>query len=102
MRHSQHIFHGKLHATFTRPSVSATYGDDVMRWAFVLQLGSQTKAPPGQLEGWIEEVDTGREMRFRSTDELLAFLGECFEATQRRRRAADDNADNDDMCTRGT
>ena len=100
MRHPQHIFHGKLHATFTRPSVSATYGDDVMRWAFVLQLGSQTKAPPGQLEGWIEEVDTGREMRFRSTDELLAFLGERFEAAQRRERGVDDNADGD-LCTRG-
>ena len=50
----QHIFHGKLHATFTRPSVSATYGDDVMRWAFVLQLGSQTKAPPGSSKGGLK------------------------------------------------
>lgn len=29
--------------------------------------------------GFIEEVDTGRELRFRSTDHLLAFLAECFD-----------------------
>jgi hypothetical protein len=34
----------------------------------------------GRLEGWVEEVDTGKELRFRSKDELLNFLGERFEA----------------------
>jgi len=53
-----------------------------MRWAFVLQLGSQTQPALRRFEGWIEEVDSGRELRFRSTDELLAFLGECFEKAQ--------------------
>jgi hypothetical protein len=28
----------------------------------------------------VEEVDTGKELRFRSDDELLKFLGERFEA----------------------
>jgi hypothetical protein len=32
------------------------------------------------LEGWAEEVDTGKELRFRSNDELLKFLGERFDA----------------------
>jgi hypothetical protein len=32
------------------------------------------------LEGWVEEVDTGNELRFRSKDELLKFLGERFES----------------------
>jgi hypothetical protein len=67
-----------------------------MRRAFVLQLGSETRPPGGTFEGWIEEIDTGRELRFRSTDELLAFLGRCFEEAQRRERAplrGDDDAE---------
>ena len=35
-----------------------------------------------QFEGWIEEVDTGRERRFQSTEEL-EFLAECFELARR-------------------
>jgi hypothetical protein len=30
----------------------------------------------GQIEGWVEEVDTGREIHFRSETELLGFLRE--------------------------
>jgi hypothetical protein len=55
-----------------------------MRWAFVLQLGSQTQPSDRQFDGWIEEVDTGRELRFRSTDELLAFLALSFEIARDR------------------
>ena len=50
-----------------------------MRQAFVLQLGADTDAARQHFVGCIEEVDTGRELRFKSTAELLAFLGECFE-----------------------
>jgi hypothetical protein len=50
-----------------------------MRCAFVLKLGPGTLPPQLQFEGWIEEVDTGEELRFRSTGELLAFLGKRFE-----------------------
>src|SRR4030095_9158525 len=50
-----------------------------MRQAFVLQLGSETETARRHFEGCIEEVDTGRELRFRSTDELLEFLGKCFD-----------------------
>ena len=50
-----------------------------MRRAFVLQLGPATQPATKQFEGCIEEVDTGRELRFHSTEELLAFLAECFE-----------------------
>jgi len=49
-----------------------------MREAFVLQLSEESQPSEGQLVGWIEEVDTGRERRFRSTAELLAFLGRCL------------------------
>jgi hypothetical protein len=58
-----------------------------MRSAFVLRLGSDTRPDQQHYEGWIEEVDTGREVRFRSTDELLGFLGECFESIRRRDHA---------------
>jgi hypothetical protein len=52
-----------------------------MRQAFVLQLGSETNTARGHFAGVIEEVDTGRELRFKSTDELLAFLAQCFDDT---------------------
>jgi hypothetical protein len=58
----------------------------VRRWAFVLQLGPETHPVDRQFDGWIEEVDTGRELRFRSTEELLTFLSHCFEEAQQRDR----------------
>jgi hypothetical protein len=61
-----------------------------MRQAFVLQLGSQTDGSRRHFEGCIEEVDTGQELRFKSTDELLEFLGKCFVENQRSRRQPDD------------
>ena len=61
-----------------------------MRQAFVLQLGSQTDVPRRHFEGCIEEVDTGRELRFKSTDELLEFLGQSFEAALRSGRDPND------------
>ena len=65
------------------------YADFVMRRAFVLQLGPDSE-PHERFEGWIEEVDTGRELRFRSTEELLAFLTECFERAQKRDDSVDE------------
>ena len=50
-----------------------------MRLAFVLRLGSDSRPDRGLLEGWIEEVDTCTEIRFRSTEELLKFLSERYE-----------------------
>ena len=49
-----------------------------MRQAFVLQLGADTDPARLHFVGVIEEVDTGRELRFKSTDELLDFLAHCF------------------------
>jgi hypothetical protein len=56
----------------------------VMRCAFVLQLGPETDPEQKQFNGWIEEVDTGRELRFRSTDELLVFLSDRARAARMR------------------
>jgi hypothetical protein len=50
-----------------------------MRGAFVVHLGPETKPAEGLFEGWVEEVDSSTEMRFRSTEELLKFLGHRFE-----------------------
>jgi len=61
-----------------------------MKQAFVLQLGSETKTARGHFVGIVEEVDTGRELRFKSTDELLEFLGQCFDDALRSGREADD------------
>jgi hypothetical protein len=47
-----------------------------MRCAFVVRLEPKTDLPD-ELEGWVEEVDTGRELRFRSKSELVTFLQEC-------------------------
>ena len=60
-----------------------------MRQAFVLQLGAETDTTRGHFAGCIEEVDTGRELRFRSTEELLEFLRTCFDETLRREPEAD-------------
>lgn len=51
-----------------------------MKCAFVVRLGSETNPSEERFEGWVEEVDTGNELRFRSKDELFKFLGERFEA----------------------
>lgn len=47
-----------------------------MRGAFVVQLRSVTQGI--QLEGVVEEVDTGKQARFLSENELIEFLRERF------------------------
>ena len=49
-----------------------------MRAAFVVRLGRDTKPAKNYFEGWVEEVDSGNELRFHSTAELLQFLGQGF------------------------
>jgi len=50
-----------------------------MRGAFVVQLGPETKPAEGRFAGWVEEVDSCTEIRFRSAEELLKFLGQRFD-----------------------
>ncbi|HSQ20179.1 MAG TPA: hypothetical protein VLR92_07380 [Blastocatellia bacterium] len=61
-----------------------------MRQAFVLKLGTGTEGAKHHFEGTIEEVDTGRELRFKATEELLEFLAERFEKSQKRAREPDE------------
>jgi hypothetical protein len=70
----------------------------MMRAAFVLRLAAETEPSKRHFEGWIEEVDTGEELRFRSTDELLSFLGQRFQVTRQCRskpEEGDENVRND-------
>ena len=54
-----------------------------------MQLGSETDAARRHFAGSVEEVDSGRELRFRSTEELLGFLAECFDDATPPERARD-------------
>jgi hypothetical protein len=54
-------------------------GNIALRLAFVIRLGNDTRPADGEFEGWVQEVDTCCEERFRSTEELLNFLGERFD-----------------------
>ena len=48
----------------------------------MLRLGPETKPSSGLFEGWVEEVDSGDELRFHSVEELLEFLGQrCGEVS---------------------
>jgi len=51
-----------------------------MKCAFVVRLSPKTNPGARRFEGCVEEVDTGKELRFHSQDELLAFFGERFMA----------------------
>ncbi len=57
-----------------------------MRGAFVVRLGRKTDSERGHFEGSVEEVDTGKRLKFQSTEELLRFLGQSFEEVLRRER----------------
>lgn len=50
-----------------------------MRQAYVVKLGAETNPSKREFVGYVEEVDTGLELRFTSTEELLTFLAECFD-----------------------
>jgi hypothetical protein len=57
-----------------------SYHQKTMRLAFVVRLGLETRPADGLFEGWVEEVDSCIERRFRSAEELLLFLGQRFHA----------------------
>jgi hypothetical protein len=63
-----------------------------MSQAYVVKLGSETNPSKREFARCVEEVDTGRELRFTSTEELLTFLADCFEKGKK------ELADSDDRC----
>lgn len=61
-----------------------------MRQAYVVKLGLESNPSKREFAGCIEQVDTGREMRFKSTDELLSFLAGCFNKASQREPEPDE------------
>ena len=55
----------------------------IMHRAFVVRLGPNTEPSVRRLEGLVEEVDTGEELRFNSGEELLGFLEQRFVEARR-------------------
>lgn len=49
-----------------------------MKRAFVLRLSPETNPAKGRFQGHVEEVDTGRELKFRTLEEFLAFVQDCI------------------------
>ena len=47
----------------------------------MIQLGPETKTSEGHFEGSVEEVDSGIQLRFHSSGELLQFIGQRFDVT---------------------
>jgi hypothetical protein len=61
-----------------------------------VRLGPQTDTARGQFEGSVEEVDTGNRLKFRSAEELFAFLGQSFAETLRREAEVDQRNEQQD------
>jgi hypothetical protein len=71
------------------------YPEVVMRGAFVVQLRKASQSTASQIEGSVEEVDTGKQSRFRSENELIGFLRERFAEIQSSSRKEGTNERND-------
>ena len=50
----------------------------LMKRAFVIRLSPDSNPLESKFKGHVEEVDTGRELKFRSLEEFLAFLQKCI------------------------
>ena len=53
-----------------------------MKRAFVLRLTPEASPVDGKFEGRVEEVDSGRSLKFRSIEEFLGFLQQCLRNQQ--------------------
>jgi hypothetical protein len=53
-----------------------------MKRAFVLRLSPEASPASGVFAGRVEEVDTGRNLKFKSIDEFLSFLQQCLDTQQ--------------------
>jgi hypothetical protein len=50
-----------------------------MKRAFVLRLGPGANPVSRKFEGRVEEVDSGRNVKFVSIEEFLQFLQQCLD-----------------------
>ena len=73
----------ELDGISTGRGANKPYSELTMRRAFVVQFRKASQCMGGQMEGLVEEVDTGNQRHFRSEDELIEFLRERFAETYR-------------------
>jgi hypothetical protein len=66
----------KRNGFFTPDSPPSRKLNPVMQGAYVVHLGAPQEQSREELEGRIEEVDTGKSLRFHSGGELIQFLRE--------------------------
>ena len=50
-----------------------------MRRAFVLRLTPEARPVEGKFQGRVEEVDSGRNVKFGTIEEFLNFLQQCLD-----------------------
>jgi len=65
------------------PVAKGPYSEIVVKGAFVIRLRNAGTGVTENMEGSVEEIDSGREAQFHSGDELLTFLRECFTRSHR-------------------
>jgi hypothetical protein len=53
-----------------------------MKRAFVLRLTPEARPVDGTFQGRVEEVDSGRNVKFGTIDEFLNFLQQCLDHQQ--------------------
>ena len=62
-----------------------------MKRAFVLKLDEGMNISQGMVSGYVEDVATGRELRFRSANQLLEFLEEVVKNANEEGRKVQEN-----------
>jgi hypothetical protein len=50
-----------------------------MKRAFVLRLTPEARPAEGTFQGRVEEVDSGRNLKFGTIEEFLNFLQQCLD-----------------------
>jgi hypothetical protein len=53
-----------------------------MKRAFVLRLTPEARPVDGAFQGRVEEVDSGRNVKFATMEEFLNFLQQCLDHQQ--------------------
>jgi hypothetical protein len=53
-----------------------------MKRAFVLRLTAEARPAEGTFHGRVEEIDSGRNVKFGTIEEFLSFLQQCLDHQQ--------------------
>ena len=75
-----YTFPPKKHRTFTTQFAPLSYCLTTdMKRAFVLRLTPEARPVGGTFQGRVEEVDSGRNVKFVAIEEFLNFLQQCLD-----------------------